>query len=265
LILLVIAFNLQMDKAEITAGDTLTLSWTFDKGVNYKLILPSKDSLRWIKIFSAKAKDKNVVLKITGFNPEKDTLPSLTFISSNEKDTVKTDPVVFRVKSVLKSKNTRPADIYGPFSMFNPLWLLYLLIPALAYITYLFIAKRKKKILSPKTPKLPPEPLSQRINKLWDKAENLLDKGYIKPFYITLSYIIRLYLKEVYKFPALEQTTYEIRDSLKKKKVKHRDEFLELLNFSDMVKFAKFIPDKETAFNHLNKSKGMVEVENGAG
>ena len=263
MIFLIFAFNLQMDKAEITAGDTLTLLWTFDKSNNYKLIPPVGDSLKWVKIFSAKSTGKKVILKITGFNPGKDTLTHLTFISSDKKDTVKTDPVVFTVKSVLKGKNVNPEDIYSPFSMFNPLWLLYLLIPILGYISYLLIVKRKKKTTSAEKVELPPEPLSQRLNKLWDKAENLLNKGYLKPFYITLSYILRLYLEEVYEFPALEQTTSEIRYSLKKGRVKNRDKFLELLNFADMVKFAKFIPDKETGTIHLKKLKEIVEVKNG--
>ncbi len=264
MIFLIFAFNLQMDKAEITAGDTLTLLWTFDKGKNYKLIPPVEDSLRWVKIFSAKGTGKKVSLKITGFNPGKDTLPQLTFISSDKKDTVKTTPVVFTVKSLLKATNAKPEDIYSPFSMFNPLWLLYLLIPILGYITYLLIVKRRGKTIPVKKVELPPEPLSQRLNKLWNKIENLLNKGYLKPFYITLSYILRLYLKETYNFPALEQTTSEIRYSLKKRKVKERDEFLDLLNFADMVKFAKFIPDKEIATTHLKKSKELVELKNGA-
>ena len=263
MIFLIFAFNLQMDKAEITAGDTLTLTYTFNRGKNYKLIPPNGDSLKWVRIFSAKSTGEKVILKITGFNTGKDTLSGLKFVSADRKDTVKTDPVIFTVKSMIKGKNIKPADIYKPFSMFNPLWLMYLLIPILGYIAYLIVIKRKKGRLPKQKVELPPVPLSERIDKLWAKAENLLDKGYLKPFYITLSYILRLFLKEIYHFPALEQTTAEVRYSLKKKRVKERDKFLEILNFADMVKFAKFIPDKESALIHLKKSKELTEVKNG--
>ncbi len=263
MIFLIFAFNLQMDKAQITAGDTLTLTYTFNKGKDYKLTPPNTDSLKWVRIFSAKSTGKKVILKITGFNAGKDTLLGLKFISADRKDTVKTDPVIFTVKSMLKGKNIKAADIYRPFSMFNPLWLLYLLIPILGYIGYLIVIKRKKGRLPAQKVELPPTPLSERIDTLWTKAENLLDKGYLKPFYITLSYILRLFLEEVYHFAALEQTTAELKYSLKKRKIKERDAFLEILNFADMVKFAKFIPDKESALIHLKKSKELTEVKNG--
>jgi len=266
MIFLIFAFNLDMNKAEITAGDTLTLTYTFDRGKNYKLILPLPDALKWVKILNTKYNDRKVILHITGFKPGKDTLPPLNFIYSNGKqDTVKTEPVIFTVKSVLKGKDIKPADIYGPFSMFNPLWLIYLLIPILGYIAYLVILKNKKREIPEKTIALPSVPFSEQMDKLWDKAENLLLKGYLKPFYITLSYILRLFLEEIYEFPALEETTSEIRYNLKKKRIKERDAFIEILNFADMVKFAKFVPDKETANTHLQKSKILTEVQNGNG
>lgn len=69
----------------------------------------------------------------------------------------------------------------------------------------------------------------------------------INQFYTKLSMILRRYLEHRFKFPALEQTTTELRSSLKEIDILENDyaRLIELLPKADMVKFAKEVPPSE--------------------
>lgn len=88
-------------------------------------------------------------------------------------------------------------------------------------------------------------------------------------FYIQLGDAIRLYLKRVYQFPALEMTSGEILNELKKNRASFDliQSTKKVLFEADMVKFANFNPGNEqlnnalkTAANFLATAK-TVDVE----
>ncbi|WP_124245576.1 hypothetical protein [Cyclonatronum proteinivorum] len=116
-----------------------------------------------------------------------------------------------------------------------------------------------------KKPPPPPEPVREEAPpfdsplKRLEKGINELEAGFkdesmdAETLYLRLSYIIREYYERVYAFPALEQTSTEVLQSLKHRKVMqtHYDTISGLLMTSDMVKFAGFIPEKSDTAQDL--------------
>jgi hypothetical protein len=119
------------------------------------------------------------------------------------------------------------------------------LIAALGILLY---RTRKRAIVGPPPP--PPEPADLKALR---RLQDLLDMGWleggkIKEFYSGISDIVRGYLEEAFKTPALERTTAEIARQLRRKTEISNErqlELKELLENCDLVKFAKFQPDSE--------------------
>jgi hypothetical protein len=74
-----------------------------------------------------------------------------------------------------------------------------------------------------------------------------------------MSDILRRYLEKRFDFPAVEETTSEIRTELKKADLSHSVQvlILEVLELCDLAKFAKYLPEPTqiVAFN-----KKAIEV-----
>ncbi len=97
---------------------------------------------------------------------------------------------------------------------------------------------------APPPPPRPPHELALealealRRRKLWQQGE-------VKAYYFELSRILRAYLEERYHIPALESTTGEIVEALRRKHVLKAEQLAWLqhaLQLADMVKFAKAKP-----------------------
>jgi hypothetical protein len=73
---------------------------------------------------------------------------------------------------------------------------------------------------------------------------------------------IRLYLKRIYEFPALEMTTREIHEELKKELAPSEIITItkKVLNEADIVKFANFHPGTEQAASVYNRAKQFIET-----
>jgi hypothetical protein len=139
--------------------------------------------------------------------------------------------------------------------------------------------KYKEKPVLPIVQKVihPPHIIAERLLKEL-KIKQLWEKGQIKEYYSELSHILRGYLEDAYKIPALESTTDELMTILNSDKMTafqglNMSDFLlekiqDLLQTSDLAKFAKVIPpdtvhDKfwSDAFEIVDKTKPkLVEI-----
>ena len=83
----------------------------------------------------------------------------------------------------------------------------------------------------------------------------------INQFYTDLSMILRRYLEHRFNFSAVEQTTTELRDSLKNVDILSNDyeKLIELLPKADMVKFAKEIPPSDEFIADFNSIESFVK------
>jgi len=107
-------------------------------------------------------------------------------------------------------------------------------------------AKRKKNgAASSRTVGLPPHELAwKKLDVLGQKQ--LWAKGLYKEYCAELTFIVREYLEKRYAVPALESTTDETLEHLRKTELPERlrPELAELLTKADLIKFAKASPQE---------------------
>jgi hypothetical protein len=100
------------------------------------------------------------------------------------------------------------------------------------------------------------------------KEKRLWQQGLIKPYYTEVTEIVRRYFEHRFGFQALEQTTDEAMDNLRRHAAAHAvlEQTDRILRRADLVKFAKHqasIPEHEetlaVAFEIVEKTK-LIEV-----
>ena len=141
------------------------------------------------------------------------------------------------------------AEVESPLGNWWIYLLILLVIGIAGYFIYQFIKKRqsqpKAEVIVFKSPIEKATTLLQQLEnkKLWQKGE-------IKDYYSELTDIARNYIEEEINIPAMESTTSELIDGLRKaakqKKLKLSNETVEnlekVLKQADLVKFAKVKP-----------------------
>ncbi len=139
--------------------------------------------------------------------------------------------------------------------------LLLLLLVAIAY--YLYYRKNKEKIAEIK--RTPYEIALGNLSEL-DKKQ-LWQNNKIKLYYIELTDILRTFIEEETKIPALESTTDELLETIsdfrKIKKIKIKSSVVKqlanLLREADLVKFAKNKPLQDEITTHRRATKDIID------
>lgn len=179
------------------------------------------------------------------------------FVTQGDTNFIFSNPITIPFKTVLPAEDAelKPIKPIFDFPGFNWPLLLILLTLIAAGIWAYFTLRKKEEVLVTKT-QIKPEPFQNPILELENilrylKEEyNLSQTKDFKYFYSSLSDSIRAYFEELYEIPALESTTRELLRYLDAFGVDQ--EMIKLtrsiLNKSDMVKFAKFTPTLEKAW-----------------
>lgn len=91
--------------------------------------------------------------------------------------------------------------------------------------------------------------------------EKLWQNGHVKEYYTRLADVVRSYIARRYGFAALEMTTPEVLEGLRECSVEEREcrRAGELLELSDLVKFAKYVPGIERHNEAYNQAYIFVE------
>lgn len=161
-----------------------------------------------------------------------------------------TNPVSFLVRTVNVNLQQPIKDVKDPIKI--PLnWKLIILIALiilliLAVIFYYYNKYKKKKKPEVVTKKIIARP--PHVTALYElralEEKQLWQKGMIKEYHTAITEIIRKYFHDQFFLPAMELTTTEVIDYLKK--VEDASKILDLtykfLSNADLVKFAKFQP-----------------------
>jgi hypothetical protein len=94
------------------------------------------------------------------------------------------------------------------------------------------------------------------------EALNLPAQHRIKEHYILVADCLRHYIEGCYEIPAPEQTTGELRNAFKKSEAPASDVtgFMRLLTESDLVKFARYIPQPADIYGLINKARAIVDA-----
>jgi hypothetical protein len=127
----------------------------------------------------------------------------------------------------------------------------------IAFVAWLFFRKRSHRKKDQKELSL----YDQTLNRLQELEQHeWWRKGKIKSHYSELSLLLKNYLSSVYQLQLLERTTAEtlLLISQKIESNEHTNSLKQLLESSDLVKFAKYHPEVNQILAHLRQSKELI-------
>jgi len=179
-------------------------------------------------------------------------------------DTTKQIPVN-PIKDIIRESRT--------WKDFLPYILALLGLLALLYFGYWLRNRRQANLnadLEYVEPYIEPHILAMQKLEVLDQ-EQLWQKGEVKTYQSRLTNIIREYLNGRFAIPALELSTFEITDKLKKDNRfnnTYEQQLVEILNMADLIKFAKAKPPADihqrymdTAIHFVNNTKSIATEE----
>ncbi len=265
-----------VDKDSLQVGDPFTYTIVFN-GTYDNIDFPGEEdfeeeiTVNSIQRYQPSTNRDSLVYHLQFFGVDDLTISRKEIlVRSDESDTTLTTvPVPLYFKTVLAEGEDefRPMK---PIFDFARAWWPYILIAILliAAAFYLYRWYSSREIPEEPEPEEPPPPFSnplqqlkQTISKLSDISSLQTDEEY-ESFYIELGDAIRLYLKRVYEFQALEMTTTEIVMSLQEEHAPPKIISItrKVLNEADIVKFANFNPGQEGAKSAWQTAKQFIET-----
>ncbi|MBO6117496.1 MAG: hypothetical protein J6P44_03025 [Bacteroidales bacterium] len=131
----------------------------------------------------------------------------------------------------------------------------------IAIIYFIRHKDRRPKILQPKPEIVIPEDEEALSNLTRLKQARLLETGQEKQHYIALSEILWQYIYRRYDVNAFEMTTGQIMENLDSKDISYdnKNKLNNIFTTSDLVKFAKYIPDTRTNLSLLQDSEDFIK------
>ncbi len=278
-----VAVESRVDKSNITIGDTVRYAVKLTRDKNVQVRWPALGAnLGAFEIRDYQKPDprqtkgriiEEIIYTISTFDTGRFVIPPLAIEYQTPPDStwhqLQTEKLEIYVASTLPSEAGDIRDIKSPWELPRD-WKLIIRIAliaagilVLAAVGFYYWRKRQGKGILPER-KEPPRPAHEvaleALRKLRDS--DLLTTGQIKAFYIELSEIVRRYIEGRYFVPALELTTGELMDDLKQVTLESgaRDLLRDLLEMSDLVKFAKHVPANEEHERALQLAESFVEM-----
>jgi hypothetical protein len=176
---------------------------------------------------------------------------------------VKVAPASLTVQSVLVEGDTALRDIKPqaelPFARLWP-WLLAAGLGALIAGAVL-ILKRRRGQLPTVADNRPPH--QKALDQLaYIEQQRLPDKGRIKRHYTLISDCLRVYVEDTTEVPVMERTTREVGTELKATDLEpqHVGRLVGLLSACDLVKFARFDPGADRAYQAVDEAREFVQA-----
>jgi len=207
-------------------------------------------------------------------------IPGFKFILNNDTNkAMYTEPLLLEVHTVpTDTSASKIKDIKTVLNEpFNWKWFLnyiywgagtILFIALAVFIWYYYSKRRREKIMEPEKPKIPAHITAlATLEKI--KEEQVWKEGKVKEYYSSISDAIRLYIEERYNVFALESTTDEIMTAFRSQVIdpESKNKLQQLLQLSDLVKFAKMAPIEsenemalQNAFDFVNGTKREEEM-----
>ena len=273
-----VAASLAAEPGELTVGDPIQLTLSLTHPPGYQVILPQLDSNWGDFLVQSQSAGETVpnpdgtetttqVIDARLFSPGEFTTPPLTITVSDQSGQlsyVSADPITVFISSVLVEGDTELRDIKPqavlPYVNYLPWIEGFIALFALTAGAAFLIRRRKlRQSLAVVDNRLPYEVALDELDHI--EQLDLPGFGRFKEHYTLVSDCIRIYMGKTYHFPVLESTTGEIRSNLKRTNVSKEigNDFIALLDESDLVKFSKFRPDIHSAQQLLQDSRQLVE------
>ncbi|QZT37540.1 hypothetical protein K5X82_01305 [Halosquirtibacter xylanolyticus] len=275
----------KIDSTNILLGDQIHLTYDIDQKEGTTFVFPNftdtimskVEILDGPKMDTLQQDDKTILRAtylITSFDSGQYKIPRYPILlqKGNVTDTLLTPSVMLQVHSMKLKKQDGIVDIKKPYEAPITLeevtpWILGFLLVISIFLIILYAIyryKNKKPFFS--GPIEPEEPYEIKAVRLLEELKQQYPntKEEVKPFYVSLTDIVREYLSHRFGVSTLELTTDEIVDSLRnvKETKEYRQELRtleEVLRLADMVKFAKYIPEESEHPRQLNICLAFVD------
>jgi hypothetical protein len=256
-----VSIQAQVDRTKATIGDRIDFKLTLSGPSQVKFdSLKLGDRLGDFEIVSSSSqlrtgKNRNTLkwdFTLVGWKTGEFEIPPVEIVyqdSDGKPHRISSDPIAIKLESVLAGAgdSSEIKGLKSQLELGSSIW--GYLFPGVVLLLALVIAiiwfRRKKKLAPIPIVMTPP----------WEKAlqdlkqlQELFGTGRIdaRMYYFQLSEIIRTYLEKRFRIPLLESTTQEIQTRLPEECLNGtpKNKFLEFLNRSDLIKFAKLAPEK---------------------
>ncbi|MBI5416559.1 hypothetical protein HZA55_01200 [Candidatus Poribacteria bacterium] len=271
-----------VDKANITIGDIVkySLNITYDSSI--KVVLPhlganlGEFEIKDYKVSDPKQLDNGRVsslseYQITTFTTGDYVIPPVTVkykVQGKDVQEIQSEKIFIRVnktpshaqdkEDIRGLKNVTELKISKIYYVLGVISLIFIIAVIIIYKYYLKKQAAGEQVINTAPLEPPYDRAIRELNEL--KNKDWLNAGKIKEFFIILSEILRRYIGGRYGILALDRTTEEIMAEFKLAKVKWDDVkiYKEIFEFSDMVKFAKLIPEKIESEKIFSLSEQIV-------
>lgn len=139
-----------------------------------------------------------------------------------------------------------------------------LLLLLILFLIYKIVRRHKPVEAKPVMIQKTLSPREQAMKDLEElEAMQWVERGQFRKHYFRISEILRAFLQDEIRLPAVDTTTEEIRPHLKKSKYLNESEIQQvdqMLVEMDLVKFAKFVPSPEQIKNLMRGLKDFVQT-----
>lgn len=271
----------RVDRSDARVGDVVNVTVTAVSARTVPVNLPAQLDLGPFALLDRKESEKDLgdgrvrrefALQIAAYEPGEQTLPpvELTYIGvGGAVLTVKGDAVKLRVTSVLANEpNPDLKDNAGPVAVLEDNRYLIMGLAALGVLVLgavigvvVWRRMRARAVQRPAPPPRPPHEVAlDRLDRLG--AAGFLEHADYRPFYFSLSEIVRDYLGGRFGFDSLELTTEELVAELRQRAGREMllSDVEGWLAGCDLVKFAKISPTAAEARGAFEQALRIVSV-----
>lgn len=257
--------DISIDSATILIGEqaTIRLTVTTDKGNEVIIPIPSDTLMTGVEVLSVSIPDSSIIennkllieqkILITSFDSALYLLPPFKVIDGS--DTIYSGQVALKVSTIPVDTST-PENFNDIKNTWNPPFVLadyypiiygvLLTLLLICIIGYIIQRIRNKQSIIPFRKvevKLPPhEQAIKDLDKI--KQQKLWQQGRNKEYYTLLTDVLRKYIIERFGINAMEMTSAEVLDLLRKEEDAKSvyNNIKQVLELADFVKFAKMHP-----------------------
>lgn len=265
-----------VDRDSLQVGDQFTYTIVFDGNYNSVQFPNEEDfeedlTVNSIQRYQSPAGRDSIIYNLQFFAIDDLTISEKEIVTQQESGessyTTTPVPLFFKTSLAADDDEFRPMKPIFAFARAWWPWILGLIILFIAgYYFYRWYTNRE--IPEEPEPVEPPPPFSSPLDELkksisnLSNIENLETEEQFERFYIELGDAIRLYIKRVYEFHALEMTTTEITLTLQEEHAPPKLISItrKVLNEADIVKFANFNPGKEGAESARQSAQTFIET-----
>lgn len=272
-----IQVNAEVDRAFTTIGDPIQYVLKISHSPDYTINrIDSSEAWRDFEVKNDKKSQKkegNLLIDVQettliSFALGEYVLAPIKVIYSNSGGEVKealSNALYVTVESVDKGQKASE-DIAGvkgvvSFSYRRWFWILVSLLVIAGLGGYWWYKNREKiTLFKPRDLSLPPHEEAYRaLHELMDS--DLLKRQQYKTYYFLLSQIIKHYLERRFQILAAESTTSELMMRLREIDLEgdNRNLIKNLMDSSDLVKFAKYIPEIPEIQKHNSTAKEIID------